>query len=172
MHIIKILFLTLCLAVFNFSVAMAQDEQVVSVEERVVISGFAVFNAALAFDQVCNGRDPKEMFDLNKPENINLLGNQQLLAGRYGGLLHNRYPDQPDKVILKKMLLIADQMQKKTSAQLRADGCDSEAGISLSKAWDLYSKSAPEHINRFIDQKITDEGGTITANDHANHNHE
>lgn len=133
-----------------------------TIEETVLMQSFASFQAALAYNEVCNGIVPKDRYDTKKPENVNLLGNEQMLAARIGGLQHLRFPKATVKELVEKLVDTAQTLRKKVIATLESDGCDSSKGKAAGKAYLLYSKTHPFQIFSMINKEITKRGGTIT----------
>lgn len=158
-------FVVLLVASIPVKVLSAQEPQSTSVEEKVLQQSFAGYQAGLAYDEVCNGNDPKSRYDFSKPENVYLMGSQNLLAGRIGGLLRLRFPESTQEELVERMLQTAKAMNQSAASALKEHGCESDAGVSASRSWTLYTKVHPMQISTFIDKAIVDQGGAVTTFD-------
>ena len=153
------------LILFFISLLLPQFSQAASptIEEQVIMNSFALYQTALVYDEVCNGHDPKDRYDLKKPENVRLLGNEQLLAARFGGVEHGRFPDKSVDEMVAKMTGFSKMIKGKAKETLDSKGCDSEAAQSGEKALKLFTTVIPAQLNELLDAQIKKQGGTVTS---------
>ncbi|NQZ13619.1 MAG: hypothetical protein HRT94_02175 [Alphaproteobacteria bacterium] len=141
------------------SPAKAQE---VSIEEKTITMAFVNYQTALIYDEICNGTDPKDRYDFEKPENVNLIGHEQMLAARLGGLIKVRMPQISVDDTVKRMTLMRDHTRESVSKKLEEIGCDSDETQSTQSLLNFFSNAHPAQLYAFIDKQITDAGGTIT----------
>lgn len=135
----------------------------VTVEETVLMQAFVTYYGALAYDEVCNGTDPKSRYDFGQQQNVMLFGNQNMLAARVGGLWHVRYPERSVDDGVKHLLAIKNKIEAKTKEILKAEGCTSEKSKSFTVGYDFYSKNNPGVIFATLDKEIVKRGGKVTS---------
>ena len=150
------------LLVLVVSLPAYAEQKAASIEEQVLMETFIGYQSALVFDEVCNKNDPKSRYDFEKPENVNLMGNQQMLAARIGGLQHLRFPEASVDDLVKKLVATSAAIESKIAEKVRSDGCESRAGKAAGEAYKLFSQAHPAQVFGLIDKKIVEKGGTVT----------
>lgn len=149
--------------VFSYQFYLGEQSKVQSIEEEVISRSFALYQAALVYDDICNGQSSEERYDLEKQENIIRLGNEQILAARFGGVLHLRDPDKNPDEIVAHMIAFSKNVKAITTEKLEHHGCDSDAGQAGEKVWKFYTTTPPWHTSAMMDDEIEKNGGTVTS---------
>lgn len=133
-----------------------------TVEEKILMKGFASYVAALTFDEVCNGTDPKARYDFKQKNHLMLMGNQQMLVARIGGLWYLRHRKKSINEGVAHLFAVQRRLEAKTKKIWKLEGCDSEKAQAAAKAYRLYSETSPAVVMALIDRTIKKEGGTVT----------
>ena len=133
-----------------------------TIEEEVLLEAFSMYQVALVYDEVCNKTDPKTRYDTKNKENILLLGNQNLLAARFGSVQHIRFPDKSVDELVGKLLDSFEKIQDKIRNELEKQGCDGKVAQDAERVLKLYTGFHPMQISALLDKKIEERGGTIT----------
>ena len=136
-----------------------------TIEEQALLKAFGGFNVALAYNEVCNKADPKEMYNTKNPVSITLLGNQNILAAKFGGTQHVRFPEKTVEELVLKLRNLMDEIKAGAKGKLNKLGCESEEGKDAAKAWKFYSTINPWQLSGFLDEKIVARGGRVTSTD-------
>lgn len=146
-----------------FLASCSQKQEPASIEEQVLLKTFTAFTVALKYDEVCNGADPKARFDFNKKENVLILGTEQMLAARLGGLMHLRRPDKPAKDLVDVLVKMRDKVGQEAEAGLKSKTCDSAEAKQTAKALEIYKNTHPSIVFAMIDKEIEKQGGKVTS---------
>ena len=138
-----------------------------TVEEKILLKSFTVYQASLTYDEICNDVQPKEYYNKdddnpNKTKNVNILGNQQLLVARLGWMQKLRFPKLSIEDVVERLVGMAEKIKNKTAETLKEKGCASKEAESLKNGLLLYSTNHPVQISSFLDKAIIKGGGTIT----------
>lgn len=134
-----------------------------TVEEQVVMKHFTNYQGALVYNEVCNGASPKDRYNLDKTINVILMGNEQMLAARAGGLQRIRFPDANVDELVKKLVTASKHIQTGIRKILEETGCENPNSESLKKAYLLFTTVHSSQIYAFIDKEIVEKGGTVTS---------
>lgn len=145
-----------------FAIPAHANPQNMTVEEQVIMKSFAGYVGGLVYDEVCNGTDPASRYDFEKPQNVMLMGNQQMLAARAGGVWKIRNPGGSVEDGLAFLLSVQERVEQHSKAVLEEKGCESPEAQSLARLYKLYSETHPGAVFAFIDKSIEDAGGTVT----------
>lgn len=122
-----------------------------------------MFVAAEVYDDVCNKTDPKSRYDMNIAANFNRIGNEQLLAGRIGDLMHDHNPRLSVDQGTKRLIKMHDKIAKKFKGVLESQGCESNAALKAKKALYMFQENHPAIFNSFLDKQIAQQGGLPTS---------
>lgn len=133
-----------------------------SIEEKVILKIFLSFIVAGEYDRVCqNGKMIGG--DVTTPATSNYYGNSQILAARFGGLQHIRFPDKSPEELVERMIKVKQHAEKAMAEKLEEEGCDGSTGQGAAKALAYFTQTPPWVIYTRIDQQIEKEGGTIAS---------
>jgi len=94
---------------------------------------------------------------------VMLLGNEQMLAARIGGLWHIRHPKKSVDEGVKYLLGKADEIKGKAKEIFKTEGCQSDKAAAGAKAYKIYSEAHPAIVIGLIDREIEKQGGKITS---------
>lgn len=154
-------------ALISFSHPAFAEEEVaaeeITIEERVMMSTFMFYQSGLAFDEVCNKTDPVTRHDFNKPENVNLMGNQQMLAARIGNLMQMRLPKETIDQLVERLVKITEKAKIMVTEGLNKYGCESQNAKNAKQSYALFAQNHPSQVSAIIDNEIIKQGGSITA---------
>ena len=148
--------------VFVSVMLMACSKDSLTVEQKVLMGTFASYQSALVYDEVCNGTDPKSRYDFGKIENVNLIGNEQMLVARLGAIQHLSVPDKSIDELVKALHGVAKKFQETARQNLDVKGCDSPEAKSTATAYAVFSSFSPAQLSSVVDGRITEQGGVIT----------
>jgi len=149
--------------------ASCTEEKEATIEEIVVMETFVAYQAALAYDEICNNNSAQDRFkNMNKKENIMLIGHEQMLAARAGGLQHIRFPDATVDELVVRLVNGLSKTKEKTENLLKEKGCTSPEANKIKAAYTMFSKSHPAQIFSLIDKKIIRQGGRVTPVEELN----
>lgn len=156
---IQFMCVLVCISLFGCSGKTA------TIEEDVFMRSFAIYIAALTYDKECNKNDPKNLYDFSKPDNVNLFGNQQMLAARIGGLWHLRYPEKSVEDGVQVLLNDRKTIEGRTENLLKEKGCASKEGQEMAGILKFYQIRHPAAVMGMIEEKIKQKGGQITSSE-------
>ena len=157
-------FLFLAIILISFLVSCSPPREV-TIEEQVLRRSYEGFIVALTYDEICNGNDPKTIFDTERKESSMFFGHQNMLIARLGGLHMMHNPKLSMDESIQQLLEIRNKIKVAAKARLEAAGCDSEVGNQLGKAYEFYSRVHPAMAMEMIDKRIEEEGGTVSSFD-------
>lgn len=160
MNFFIFLFLTLLIIPFYSQARMPSSPQ-----EVVIFKNFAGFFSAKMYDKICNGHSGNYHNDLSNSKNVNIVGNEQMLSARIGGVIKIMNPEFSADQVIKIMISMKDDFSKKSEKMLRERGCDSDEAKKLSIGYRIFSEYHPAKVHALIDSSIKKEGGTVMSHD-------
>lgn len=154
--------LLLCL-VFCVTANFTNAQEKPTIEEEVLMRTFGSYQAALVFDEKCNDVAPKDRFDLSNAKNVNLIGHEQMLAARIGGVQHARFPDAEVDVLVKRLVKAKKIIKDSAYKTLNEKGCESAEAQASKKTLEMFIKAHPSQIFTLANKEIIKRGGTVTS---------
>lgn len=137
-----------------------------TIEETVILQAFAHFVSVQAYDEVCLEGSLRSMSPEN-PRLVVYLGNTEMLAARAGGVWRDRHPEGTVDDGVGSLMRFQQGIIARMTDRLRAEGCESEAGEDVAKAWELYTTIHPAILYGMLNREIEQRGGTVTAPESA-----